>query len=178
MDKEDNLKKLVTKAIKGNVKAYGQLIEQHKEYLYKIAFLHTKNEHLALDAVGDCILKGFEQIKKLRQPEYFRTWLTRILINACNDLYKKTNAATSIEKTGEIVEQTNSGIEEKWDLYEAIDLLPEKYRTVIILKYFEDFKIQEIAYAMEIPEGSVKSYLSRAKQELRTYLKEGYLYAK
>ena len=67
--------------------------------------------------------------------------------------------------------------EEKWDLYEAIDQLPEKYRSVIILKYFEDMKISEISYAMEIPEGSVKAYLSRAREELRRYLKEDYRYA-
>lgn len=55
--------------------------------------------------------------------------------------------------------------------------MPEKYRSVIILKYFEDMKISEISYAMEIPEGSVKAYLSRAREELRRYLKEDYQYA-
>ena len=67
--------------------------------------------------------------------------------------------------------------EEKWDLYDAIDVLPERYRTVIILKYFSDMTIREISYAMNIPEGSVKAYLNRARGELRHCLKEDYLYA-
>lgn len=57
--------------------------------------------------------------------------------------------------------------EEKLDLYQAIDLLPEKHRTVVILKYFEDMKISDIAYVMAIPEGSVKAYLHRAKENLK-----------
>ena len=68
-------------------------------------------------------------------------------------------------------------IEEKLDLYEAIDRLPEKHRIVIILKYFNEFKISEITEATGIPEGSVKAYLSRARGELKNFLKEDYRYA-
>mgnify|MGYP000441189104 CR=1 FL=1 len=53
--------------------------------------------------------------------------------------------------------------EEKWDLYHAIDRLPERYRSVVIMKYFDDMKISEIARTLDIPEGTVKAYLSRAE---------------
>lgn len=68
-------------------------------------------------------------------------------------------------------------MEEKHDLYSAIDQLSERYQTVIILKYFSDLSIKEIAFIMNIPEGSVKAYLSRARNELKDMLKEDYLYA-
>ena len=61
------------------------------------------------------------------------------------------------------------------DLYHAIDRLPERYRSVVIMKYFDDMKISEIARTLDIPEGTVKAYLSRARNELRLYLKEDYL---
>ncbi|MDO5344295.1 MAG: sigma-70 family RNA polymerase sigma factor [Lachnospiraceae bacterium] len=176
MDKS-TMEKLAAKAMRGNVKAYGRLMEEYKTYLYRTAFLYVKNEDTALDIVGDCILSGFRKIHTLNQPEYFKTWITRILINAAKDHLRKV---VPMEDYGQIqMPAPVKGIspEEKWDLYEAIDQLPDKYRSVIILKYFEEMKISEISYAMEIPEGSVKAYLSRAKEELRNYLKEDYQYA-
>lgn len=175
----DNLtmEKLAGKAMKGNVKAYGKLMEEYKTYLYRTAFLYVKNEDTALDIVGDCILNGFRNIHTLRNPEYFKTWITRILINAAKDHLKKVVSMEDYEQIQVAAPEKGISPEEKWDLYEAIDRLPERYRSVIILKYFEGMKIREISYAMEIPEGSVKAYLNRAREELRNYLKEDYRYA-
>lgn len=171
------IEKLAVKAMRGNVKAYGKLMEEYKTYLYRTAFLYVKNQDMALDIVGDCILNGFRKIHTLKSPEYFKTWLTRILINAAKDHLRKVVPMDDYEQIQLAAPPAGISPEEKWDLYEAIDQLPEKYRSVIILKYFEDMKISEISYAMEIPEGSVKAYLSRAREELRRYLKEDYRYA-
>lgn len=81
--------KLIKKAIRGNSNAYGLLIEKHRAYLYKMAFLYMKNEQDALDVVGDTILKGYLQIKTLKNTNLFRTWITRILINTSYDHQKK-----------------------------------------------------------------------------------------
>ena len=59
----------------------------------------------------------------------------------------------------------------------AIQELPDKYRTVIILKYFSEFSVKEIAYTMNSPEGTIKAYLSRARDELKKILKEDYMHA-
>lgn len=170
------LEKLAGKAIQGNAKAYGELIEYYKEYLYKTAFLSVKNQEKALDIVGECILRGFHSIHTLRKAEYFKTWLTRILMNTANDYYKKYPETEDIDDLVLPAPEQGISTEEKLDLYQAIDRLPEKYRTVVILKYFDDMKIRDIAYTMEIPEGSVKSYLTRAKTELKKLLKEDELY--
>lgn len=178
MSESNEMDKLVKKAIKGSTRAYGQLAHMYQEYLYRTAYLYVRNEQDALDVVQECVLKGYENIRSLRQPEHFKTWLTRILINCAAGFQKKRLPAVSMEAAGEVEAGKTASVEEKWDLYEAIDVLPEKYKTVIILKYYHDMKIQEIACAMDIPEGSVKAYLTRAKQELRQHLKEDYRYAR
>lgn len=172
----DTVKKLAVKAKRGNVDAYGRLIEYYKEYLYKTAMLSVKNEEIALDMVGECILNGFRNINTLKQPGFFKTWITRILFNVISDYYRNEHYNEDLDqiqipKPEDVV--TN---EEKLDLYQAIDLLSEKYRKVIILKYFDGLKIQDIAYVMDIPEGSVKAYLHRAKEDLKHLLTEVDIY--
>lgn len=171
------MEKLAARAARGDVKAYGRLIEALKEYLYRTAFLYLKNEDAALDVVGDCILAGFRNIHTLRKPEYFRTWLTRILFNAAKDHVSKAIPMEDFDSIQAAQPERGASLEEKWDLYHAIDLLPERYRAVVIMKYFDDMKINEIAQTLEIPEGTVKAYLSRARNELRSYLREDYRYA-
>lgn len=168
--------KLVKKAIKRNPDAYGELIREYQDYLYKTAYLYVKNEETALDAVGTAVLKAYLQIHTLRNPEYFKTWITRILINAAYDEQKKLICHSELPETIEDSHEEIS-LEEKYDINTAVTRLSEKYRTVIILKYFNEFSVKEIADIMGAPEGSVKAYLSRARDELRRILKEDYIYA-
>lgn len=176
MKEDRQIEKLAAKAIRGNAKAYGQLIEYYKEYLYKTAWLSVKNEEQALDIVGDCILKGFRFIHTLKNPAWFKTWITRILINTTKDYYHKYPDTDNVEELQLPAPEAAISKAEKIDLYRAIDLLPERYRTIIILRYFDEMKISEIAYTLEIPEGSVKSCLSRAKEALKQLLEEDKLY--
>jgi len=175
--KAGDIEVLAKKAVRGNVNAYGELVEYHKEYLYRTAMAFVKDEESALDIVQDCIIKGFQGIRKLKNPEYFKTWITRILINTAKNQLRTRVTQIAIDSLEVPQKESGVSMEEKWDLYEAIDALPEKYKIIIILKYFNDMQIEEIAYALEMPEGSVKSYLFRARQELKAYLKEGYIYA-
>lgn len=176
LEDKDKIMKLALKAGKGNVKVYGKLIELYKEYLYRMAFSWMKNEDAALDVVGECILKGFEKIYSLKEPAYFKTWITRILLNTAKDYLKKTVLMGQIDDLQIPEEELGISFEEKMDLYEALDHLSDRYREILTLRYFDDMKIKEIADKMELPEGSVKAYLSRAKKELRKYLKEDYIY--
>lgn len=176
LNSDRQAEKLARKAIQGNVKAYGQLIEYYKEYLYRTAWLLIKNQEDALDIVGDCILRGFHSIHTLKKPEYFRTWLTRILINSAKDYRKRYPETEDIDMICMAEPEKGISPEEKMDLYRALDLLPEKYRNVVILKYFDEMKISEIAYALEMPEGTVKVYLNRAKTRLRLLLEEDEIY--
>ncbi len=176
MSKEEQIR-LVKKAVRGNPDAYGQLIAEHQVYLYKMAHLYVHNEEIALDVVGTTILNGYRSIRTLKEPEYFKTWITRILIHAAQNELKKTVYYSELDNIALPDRYTGVTLEEKCDLNSAIEQLSEKYRTVIYLKYFSEFTIKEIAFAMNTPEGSVKAYLSRAREELKQILKEDYVYA-
>ena len=169
--------RLAQKAIKGNPDAYGLLITKYQTYLYKMAFLYMKSEDDALDVVGTTILKAYQNIHKLKNPEWFKTWITKILIRTALDELKKVVHFQNLEKISAAETHTGISLEEKCDLDSAINKLPEKYRTVIILKYFSELSVKEIAFVMNIPEGSVKAYLNRARYELKIMLKEDYIYA-
>lgn len=168
--KEDTIQ-LVKKAVKGSKSAYGELIAEYQVYLYKTAFLYVKNEADSLDAVQECVTRGLLAIGKLKEPQYFKTWITRILLNCIWQDKKQTQTVSLDEYREKGVE--NYLIEEKVDLYDAIDSLKEQYKTVVILFYFQELKIREIARIMNIPEGSVKVYLYRAKKQLRRQLEGG-----
>lgn len=165
--KEDTIK-LVKQAIKGSKSAYGELIAKYQVYLYKTAFLYVKNEADALDAVQECVTRAMIGIEKLKEPQHFKTWITRILINC---IWQDKKKAPTIP-LDEYMEKgtTDYLIEEKVDLYDAIDSLKEQYKTAVILFYFQELKIKEIAQVMDIPEGSVKADLYRAKKQLHKWL--------
>ena len=168
--KEHSLEK---KAIYGDKKAFENLIENNEEYLYKMAFLYTKNEHDALDIFQDTVYKAFLNIDKLKEPSYFKTWITKILINTFNTKYKKTVNYLNIRDYEHKIEEVNyQQIEDKIDLYDAIDRLDEKYKTPIILQYFQDMTIGEIAEILDINENTIKTYLRRGKASLYELLKE------
>ncbi|HAT4114114.1 TPA: sigma-70 family RNA polymerase sigma factor [Clostridium perfringens] len=168
--------KLIKESMKGNKESFGILIKNNKEYLYKMAFLYIKDEQDALEVIHETVYRAFLNIEKLKKAKFFNTWITRILINVSIDFLKKKGKneiwgeSTPIRK-----EKCEISTEEKLDLYNAIDLLNDNYKTVIIMMYFNDMKIKDISRVMETPENTVKTYLRRAKQALGEILKEGYL---
>ena len=176
MSAEEQIR-LVKKEVKGDPDAYGTLIAEHQEYLYKMAYLYVRNEETALDVVGATILNAYQSIRSLKEPEYFKTWITRILIRMAQNEQKKIVYYSELNNINISERYRGVSLEEKCDLNSAIGQLSEKYRTVIYLKYFSEFTIKEIAFVMNAPEGSVKAYLSRAREELKRILKEDYLYA-
>ncbi|WP_330641528.1 sigma-70 family RNA polymerase sigma factor [Faecalicatena sp.] len=177
MNKDEKHQRLVKKAIRGNADAYGQLIQEYQAYLYKMAFLYMRNQEDALDVVGTTVLKGYQNIRSLKNAEHFKTWITRILMNAANDAQKKIVYYSDINEVQISERHKGVSLEEQYDLHEAIEQLPDKYRTVIILKYFSGMSVNEIAFVLDSPEGTVKAYLSRARDLLKKYLKEDYMYA-
>ena len=133
-----------------------------------MAFLYTKNEQDALDVVGDTILKGYLQIKTLKNASLFQTWITRVLINTAHDHRRKALSTLSQEDSAIDSAHASTANQqipsvEHFDLQTAIETLP-------------DMTVDEIAWTLSIPSGSVKAYLSRGRNELKQKLKEDYLY--
>ncbi|ADL53860.1 sigma-70 family RNA polymerase sigma factor [Clostridium cellulovorans] len=172
----DNERYLIKKSIAGDKKAFSELMKIYKIYLYKTAYSYVKNENDALEILQECTYRAMVNIGKLKKSIYFKTWITRIIINCSLDFINKNNCVYLLDDKMKITERDNGiSIDEKLDLYNAIDLLRDNYKTVIILKYFNSMTIENIAEVMGIPENTVKTYLKRAKDRLSKILKEDYL---
>lgn len=162
------------KSIKTNCASFEKLLLQYKSYLYKVAYTYVKDKQVALDILQETSFKAWLNIHTLKDEEKFKPWITKILVNTALNYIKKESKVIYIEDENSIIYSEKSiSIEEKLDLYDAIDLLKPKYKTVIILKYFDDMKIEDISYVLNIPENTVKSHLKRAKESLSSILKEG-----
>lgn len=163
---------LVKKAMRGNPKAFSALVEQEQEYLYRMAFLYVHQEADALDVVQETIIKAYKSVKTLREPEYFRTWLTKILINTAQDMLRRRKSTVPLEEEIGVPSPESLSQEERLDLYQALEALPEKYRDLIKLKYLDGYTIREISVITDMPEGTVSVYLRRAIKQMQIILKE------
>lgn len=122
------------------------------------------------DAVQNAILIAYEKIESLKQPQYFKTWIVRILINECYRLQKKIIKAVPYE---EYFANMEAGEKEDYsELYIAISKLPVKIRITIVLHYIEGYSIKEISKIQRIPSGTVKSRLSKGRKLLKHDLEE------
>lgn len=165
---------IVEKAVRGDRDSIEKIINDHKEYLYKTAFLYIKNEQEAVEICQETVYKAVINIHKLKNPDYFKTWITRILINNINDRNRNQGRTiNNIEKLESIEDISYEKLEDKIDLYNAIDILEDKFKTPIILQYFYDMTIKEIADITETNENTVKTYLRRGKEKLYKILMEG-----
>lgn len=173
------LENLVIKAKQGSKDAFLELMLMHKEYLYRTAFLYTRDRDTARDVVQECIVKSMEAIDGLRKPEFFKTWLTRILINCARSALRQSKKTPVANDPDEWDPDERAGDpdavsrEEKLDLYRAIGRLDYPLKVIIIQKYFFDYRLQEIAGLLHMPLGTVKAYHSKAKKMLKMYLEDG-----
>lgn len=163
---------LVKKAIRGNPKAFGELIREQQEYLYRMAFLYTREEQDALDAVQESIIKAYKSMKNLREPEHFKTWLTRIVINEAKRILQKRRVDEELDTVEGLPALESLSAEERMDLYAALEHLPNRYREIVQLRYFDGLTNREIAAQLDLPEGTVSSSLSRAINLMRSEIKE------
>ncbi|WP_343769581.1 sigma-70 family RNA polymerase sigma factor [Clostridium malenominatum] len=167
------LLKLVNKTIDGDKESFNMLIQGRKEHIYKIAYSYVNNVDDALDIVQDVIYKALTSIESLKNPQYFNTWLTRITINcAINHLRKSKKIVYVDESNIKDIGIDSTNREEIMDLRRELQKLDVKYKTVIILKYFEDMTLNEISQVLDLPINTVKTHLYRALEKLKINLKE------
>ena len=143
-------------------------LEPLRHKLYKTALLYLGSESPALDAVDEAVYKGLKSCWKLRQPEYFDTWLTRILINVCYDELRRRKRFVPLEDLPEESAEDYDGL----PLREALGKLPEQLREVVILRYFTGYTLEETARALGIPRGTAATRQRKALQLLRLELSE------
>ena len=138
--------------------------------LYHISKSILKNDSDCGDAVQETILKAYEKLPTLKKEKYFRTWITKILINECNGILRKRKNIIPYEEYMDNMRLTE---EDRYShLYMAIMELPEDLRILVTLYYLEEFSQKEISEALDIPEGTIKSRLSRAREFLKAQLSD------
>ena len=137
--------------------------------LYRTALLYLGSEADALEAVDEAVYKALLALKKLRQPQLFETWLTRILINVCHKELRRRKHFTGEEP---LPESAGPDAYDSLPLKEAIRCLPEDLRAVVILRFFAGYTQAETAAALEVPQGTVATRQRRALQLLRLELGE------
>ncbi|MBQ3513080.1 MAG: sigma-70 family RNA polymerase sigma factor [Lachnospiraceae bacterium] len=152
---------LVSKAKKHDKVAFTELIRQCESSMYKVAISILANAEDVADAMQETILICWEKIETLKKNEYFKTWMTRILINECYAILRKKKNFCSEEEI-----QDSGVMESAYEKIEWLELLQgmeEKYRTVLVLYYAEGFKVREIADIMNLNVSSVKDRLVKAR---------------
>ena len=151
--------------------SFEMLITAQTNVLYRVSMAMLKNEHDAQDAVHEAILLAYQNRSQLRQEEYFGTWLTRILINQCRKILKARKRYADVgDALPDVASRDNPYL--SVEIGEAIDNLPEKIRLCVILYYIEDYSVKEIKEILHIPEGTVKSRLSKGRTKLKEWLGE------
>lgn len=160
----------VIRAKNGDNDAFLTLINENRLNVYRVARGILKSEHDIEDAIQNTVVKAYEKINTLKKDEFFKTWLIRILINECNEIIRK-NKRLEIINNGSNEERYNDTYE-NIDLINAINELNEELRITTVLFYFEDMPIKDIANTLKIPEGTVRSRLSRAREKLRYMMRE------
>lgn len=167
---------LISKAKKGDINAYQALIHNEKEKLYKMAYVYMQNEDDSLEVFQETIYKAFASLSKLKNDEYFSTWMTRILINSAIDLLRKKKRVVPINQ--EILENTSDSSsfdsDVQIDLLKAMEEIEEKYKTVLLLRFYQDYTVKQIASMLKCPEGTVKTNIRRGLDKLKEKMKGVY----
>lgn len=148
-----------------------ELVERYQNSLYAVAFNVCKNQQDAEDAVQDTFLQYYNSKKEFESEQHIRAWLIRVAINKAKNMnlsfWRKNK--TSLE---DYMETLVFETPESEHLFETVMGLPEKYRIVIHLFYYEDYSVREIGEILKISESNVKVRLSRGRMLLRETLKE------
>jgi RNA polymerase sigma-70 factor (TIGR02954 family) len=168
---------LVLAAKRGDDEAFYSLITQHEAKMYRIAYTYLKNKADALEAVQESTCRAYVQLRRLKEPNYFGSWLIRILMNYCVDEVKKRARRNGGHQTAVAAEEPHevsgeSALLEKVLLESAIEQLDANYQKVIQLKYYHDLTITEIARTLKKPEGTIKTWLHKALGGLRQRLEK------
>ena len=144
--------------------AFCDYIEQYQRRMFRVARGILYHDEDAEDAVGESILKAYEKRNQLKNPDKFRPWIMKIVVHESYRIARKRGRTDYLEDSPGTEIPTEDSHYELWDLVNTLD---EEFRVVTILFYYEDLSIKEIGMILDIPVGTVKSRLTRARAKLK-----------
>lgn len=148
---------------------FSQNIRAYTLQMYRLAFSILRNQQDAEDAVGEAVLRAYENLGSLRQEDRFRAWILQITANEAKKLYGKNKRVSAVEWEENM---SPAFYDEHHELWDAVMRLDDDFRDVIVLFYYEQFSVKDIGKILKCREGTVKSRLFRAKEQLREMLWE------
>ena len=181
--KDEDIIRLI---LKGDSELYAEIIDRYSGKVYSTAYSYTHHQEEAKDLVQEILIKTYNSLNGFKADARFSTWLYRIAVNSCIDWSRKKKSkvlmtAMSYEDTNifELISSDTEGPEELFLQQEnmetvrtAVDDLPEIYKTVLILYYFEELQVQEICNILDIPRKTIETRLYRAKKILKAILRK------
>ena len=185
---KENIKKKVENALSGDEKAYEELLTRYKYGIYNLIYQMIKNKEETEDLVQETFIKAFNSLESYNDQFAFSTWLYKIAYNHCIDAIRKKKLNTiPIDRPvplneGEVKHQIRDYApgpegdyifaESQKHIKKCIENLPEKYRRAILLRHQEDRSYEEISQILNIPLGTVKARIFRAREILKKQLRE------
>ncbi|MBA2876271.1 RNA polymerase sigma factor SigW [Thermaerobacillus caldiproteolyticus] len=183
---ETFIKKRIKAIKKGDQNAYAEIVELYKDKVYRLCYRMLGNRHEAEDAAQEAFVRAYINIHTYNTNMKFSSWLYRIATNLSIDKIRKKKPSVYLDEevsgtegltvysqlpsTEASPEETLESLELQETVQKAIEKLPEKYRSVIVLKYIEDLSLQEISEILDIPIGTVKTRIHRGREALRKHL--------
>lgn len=147
-----------------------QVMEKYGDMIYRIALNYTSSPENAEDVFQDVFIAYSEKLLNFKNEEHKKAWLIRVAINKC----KNIKASSWNKKTVELDETISFETPEETGVFEAVNNLPENYKTVIYLIYYEGYKVKEIAEILETNENTIKTWAFRAREMLKESLEGGF----
>ena len=165
------MEQLIYKAKKGDKQAFTDLILNIEDELYKIARVRLNNNEDIFDAVQETMLSAFKSLHKLKDENYFKTWIIKILINKCNDIYKskKTNIVSLNDNIK--TDDSNNYLDDNLNFEFIINCLNYDERIAMTLYYLEEYTTKEISEILKTNENTIKTRIARAKTKIKNNYK-------
>ena len=158
--------RLIQKAKERDPDAFTELMNLYMKDMYRTAIAILMNDADAADAVQETILTCWERLSSLRDNKFFKTWMTRILINKCHDIRNQRIETVDISEHEELAFHE---VESNLEIKEALEKLDEKYRLPIVMFYSDGYNTKEIAAILNVPVSTIQTRLSRGRAQLGRY---------
>ncbi|WP_174735111.1 RNA polymerase sigma factor SigW [Mesobacillus harenae] len=184
---ETIVKKRIKEVLKGDQNAFGEVVELYKDKVFQLCYRMLGNRHEAEDIAQEAFLRAYMNIHSFNLNLKFSTWIYRIATNLCIDRIRKKkpdyfldaevpgteglNMYSQVASDTALPEDELESLELQDAVQKEISKLPEKYRSVIVLKYIEELPLKEISEILNLPLGTVKTRIHRGREALKNQLR-------
>lgn len=172
---------LVERVIAGDTNLFAEVVERYQQPLHRYAMTLVHDTQVAQDIVQEALIKAYTNLRGFNTKRKFSSWVYRITHNQAMDYFRTQRRFTSLEDLPAVVQSlvSRTDVEASFDeqllrekIEDVIDRLPVQYRSVVVLYYLEHKKYSEIGDVLKVPEGTVATWLRRAKKLLAMALQE------